>query len=568
MTLSRRARLVAVLVVAAGIRLANLYALAELPIVVHQREWVESDMETSWRWSGHILAGDLLSREPTYAYTYWMRTIAPVETWERWWGGRGVFFRAPLYAYALAGFRLATGDGYWGVALCQLALGVAGVGLVFLLAERFFGPLAAMAAGLGSALYGPSLLYEAFLLRDALTATAALSMLWTLVRAPDGGVHRWLLAGLCFALNALARETTVAFAPFVVLWAVQRLGARAAARALGGFAVGAALGLASLAARNVAIGVVPWALSSRGVEELVLGHASGGSLGGLGIPPATRSILEQSDARLLPAVRLTLASYGGDWRALAAHELARLGSVASRFEAGDNVNWYYFEARSGALRWSLGFEVVLALGLVGLCVPRRQGDDRIVRYFLLTCLVGLLYASVIGRYRLVPATVLWVYAGAMVAWIADAVARARWRAALVPSMAVAALLVVSATLARDLERRERWRAAEFVLATRHYIQGRQLDRALDEVREGLRTAYRGPDQRALPPAYWQLVKGLVTLNHHLGRHAVAAAELEELAADYPDDAYLQGSLGALYQILGQREHAEKHFARQQALGGR
>lgn len=302
-------------------------------------------METSWRWSGQILRGDLLSREPAYAYPQWMREIAPAETWERWWGGRGVFFRAPLYGYLLAGGRAIVGDGFWGIALCQLALALAGVWLTFLLAERFFGTWAALAAGLGSALFGPSLLYEAFLLRDPLTATCSLAMLWALVRAPETGLPGWFLAGLSFAVSLLAREATLAFAPFVVLWALQRLGARRGAGALGALLAGAVLALAPLVARNVAVGVSPWALSSRGVEEIVIGHAAGGSVAALSIPPATGAILAQSDARLAPAIRLTLASYDGRWGDLAAHEVARLRAIVSRHEGADNASYAYFAQR-------------------------------------------------------------------------------------------------------------------------------------------------------------------------------------------------------------------------------
>jgi 4-amino-4-deoxy-L-arabinose transferase-like glycosyltransferase len=512
-------------------------------------------METSWRWSGRILEGDVLSREPTHPYPSWMAEIAPVERWARWWGGRHVFFRAPLYAYLLAGMRLVAGDGFWGIALCQMALALGGVALAFVLAERVFGTPAALVAGLGSALYGPSLLHEPLLLRDPLAVTCTLAMLWALLRAPDGGPRRWFLAGLAFAACTLARETTGAFAPFVVLWAVQRLRARAAALALGGFLGGALLGLSPLALRNVAVGVTPWALSSRGVEEFVIGHAAGPGPAGLGIPPATGRILLEADGRLLPAMRLTLASYAGDWRTLARRERDRLRAIVSRYEPADNVSWTYFATRSAALRWSLRFDVVLALGLVGLCVPGRRADDRIVRYFLLTSLAGLLYATVVGRYRLVPAAVLWVYAGGAVAWMGRALARADWRGAMLPAVAAGVLLAISVLSLREVEREQRWRAAEFLLASGVYRERGELDRAFEELREGLATAYRAPEQRTLPWGYNPVVRDLVGTAHDAGRDGEAVAELERLARDYPADANVQGLLGALRREPGRPAQA-------------
>src|SRR5439155_701657 len=344
--------------------------VARLPVAEYQRSWAEGDMATAWAWSGRIVAGDLLGRDPVHQYASWMKAIAPLETWERWWGGKAVFHQAPLYAYVLAGMRWVVGDGVWAIELSQLVLGLVNVGLVALLADRFFGPLAAIVAGLGAALYGPFLLHETLLLRDTLAVTTSLLLLWALVRT-DERPRRWLWAGALFTLATLARETTLLFAPGVVLWAAQRFRRRPAVctTVVLSFVAGALLGFVPLIARNLAVGVAPWALSTRGVEAFVCGHAAGSSPFGFGIPPALRSILEASDGRPGPAIRLTLATYEGDWGRLLAHEVTKLGAIVSRYEAMDNANWYYFADRSPFLGWSLRYEVVLALGLVGLWTP-------------------------------------------------------------------------------------------------------------------------------------------------------------------------------------------------------
>ena len=75
--------LLVVLAVAFAARLANLSVMARLPVAEYQRSWAEGDMATAWAWSGRIVAGDLLGRDPVHQYASWMKEIAPVETWER-----------------------------------------------------------------------------------------------------------------------------------------------------------------------------------------------------------------------------------------------------------------------------------------------------------------------------------------------------------------------------------------------------------------------------------------------------------------------------------------------------
>lgn len=542
--MTRRRVLLLVLVFAMAARLANLSVMLRLPVAEYQRTWGEGDMATAWEWSGRIVAGDRLGRDTPHQYTSWMQEIAPRETWERWWGGRGVFHQAPLYAYVLAAMRWVVGDGIWAIGLCHLGLGLVNVCLITLLADRMFGRLAALVAGLGAALYGPFMLFETFLLRDTLAVTTALLLLVMLTGADGARRWHWFAAGAFFALAVLARETTLLFAPFVVLWVVQRFGPRPAvcATVLPSFVVGALVVFLPLVARNLVVGVVPWALSTRGVEAFIAGHAAGGSPFGYALPPAFRSVLEASGGRLGPAIRLTLATYDGHWGQLLAHEVAKLGAVVSRYEAMDNVNWYYFADRSPMLAWSLRWNLVLAFGLVGLWTSERRGDDRILAYFLLATLAGLMYATVIGRFRLVPAAVLLVYAGGAVAWMVRQVGARHWGAAACAGAAVVALIGLSAGVLAGVESRQRYRAAEFFMAAKYEYEHAERGAALDELRAGLATAYRGPEQRTVPVDYVQLLQPLVVVAYELGRDAEARAELERLAHDYPADPTLRGML--------------------------
>ena len=563
--------LVAVLALALAVRVLNLWLVSRLPVAEYQFHWAESDMAASWAWSGRIISGDILGRDTPHQYTSWMREWAPLETWERWWGGRTVFHQAPLYAYALAAMRLVAGDGFWGIGLCQAMLGVANVALVYLLAARLFGGAAPVIAGLGAALYGPFLLHETLVLRDTLGVTLSLLLLWWLAGCDDARALPWLVAGWLFALALLAREATLVFGPFVALWIARRFGRhpRALATVALAFVAGVSVGLAPLVARNVVVGAPPLSLSTRGIEAFVYGNAADSAVIGLTLPAASRSILEQADGRLGTAIRLTLATYQGDWLRLVGNELFKLRAIFARYEPMDNVNWYYFADRSPLLRFSLHFESVLALGLVGLWLDRQRAvRHRLLRYFLLASAGALMYSTIVGRYRLPAVAVLLLYAGVTVEWTAREVAAGRWRRAAIAGLAAVGVAAASAHLLPSAERRQRYRADEFLLAAEvHYRHGR-AERALEELRAGLDTAYGGPDQQTLPGGYPNLAVTFTRLAHELGRDADAAAALERVAASHPADGELERIIGFVYRDgLGRTEEAEKHFTRARTLAG-
>jgi len=563
--------LVAVLALALAVRVLNLWLVSRLPVAEYQFHWAESDMATSWDWSGRILSGDILGRDTPHQYTSWMREWAPLETWERWWGGRTVFHQAPLYAYALAAMRLVAGDGFWGIGLCQAMLGVANVALVYLLAARLFGGAVPVIAALGAALYGPFLLHETLVLRDTLGVTLSLLLLWWLAGCDDARALPWLVAGWLFALALLAREATLVFGPFVALWIARRFGRhpRALATVALAFVAGVSVGLAPLVARNVVVGAPPLSLSTRGIEAFVYGNAADSAVIGLTLPAASRSILEQADGRLGTAIRLTLATYQGDWLRLVGNELFKLRAIFARYEPMDNVNWYYFADRSPLLRFSLHFESVLALGLVGLWLDRQRAvRHRLLRYFLLASAGALMYSTIVGRYRLPAVAVLLLYAGVTVEWTAREVAAGRWRRAAIAGLAAVGVAAASAHLLPSAERRQRYRADEFLLAAEvHYRHGR-AERALEELRAGLDTAYGGPDQQTLPGGYPNLAVTFTRLAHELGRDADAAAALERVAASHPADGELERIIGFVYRDgLGRTEEAEKHFTRARTLAG-
>src|SRR2546427_12887526 len=82
-----RRSLLLVLAVGLAVRLVNVYGMLRLPMAEYQFRAPEADMSLAYEWSGHILRGDLLGREPVHPCTMGMREGAPLETWARWSGG-------------------------------------------------------------------------------------------------------------------------------------------------------------------------------------------------------------------------------------------------------------------------------------------------------------------------------------------------------------------------------------------------------------------------------------------------------------------------------------------------
>lgn len=534
----RAALLGVVLCVAAGVRLAHLRWMAEQPVSSYQFAWSEGDMAAHWEWAGRIAAGDLLGRDPYRPYTEWMRRIAPQETWVRW-HGPGVFNKAPLYPYLLAGMRALLPERYAAIGLAHLAIGVLNAALVFALAARLFDLSTACVAGLGAALYGPSLLYESLLLRDPLAVTVSLLLVLALLRSADGAPRPWFVAGLAFALALLGRELVAPFAVLVGLWMWQRYRAERARlwRAGAAFAAGIAVGIAPLVARNLAVGAPPLALSALGVESIVYGHAADSAPAGFVVPSATADILHAAEGRLWPTVIGTLATYEGDWLRLLRNQALRAAAIVAARESADNVNWYLLAGRSPFLGLLPRWEHVLALGLVGVVLSRRRvrADDRIVLYYLALALAGLQLLPVIGRYRLVPAALLWVYGAVTLVVAARALGSRDWRRAGWPVAASAALVAASTSVLLPAGVFERCRPTDFILEAHAARARHDPDGVFGALRACLECAAEHAEGSSLPPELQDFARNYAALGRRHGRATEVAAVLERLARAYPGD---------------------------------
>jgi 4-amino-4-deoxy-L-arabinose transferase-like glycosyltransferase len=130
-------------------------------------------------------------------------------------GGRPDVENPPLYPLAVAAAYGIGGRGWWSVAVMQALFDVGSLLLLYLVARRLVGPLAALVAVFMFALY-PYLAAQAALLMDtSLFVLVLLAFVYALTRAADTGRVGWAVAtGALAAGTLLVRPTAIAIVVF------------------------------------------------------------------------------------------------------------------------------------------------------------------------------------------------------------------------------------------------------------------------------------------------------------------------------------------------------------------
>src|SRR6266542_2734278 len=328
---ARRARerlfLIGILAGALVIRLVHFLTIVGTAYPKFPFVFDESDMHTFLEWAQAILAGDWWGRDTYHPYFDWMKTMAPKDTWYRWWGGKEIFQQAPLYPYVVAGLLGVARDSLAFVLAVQLVLGAFQPLVIFFLARRLFdGRVAVLAAGL-TAFYGPFVFHEGVLLRDWIPPVLEPLALLALLRARASGRARdWGLSGAVLGIALLTREAVLIFIPVALLWLI--LGYRGAmtkgAVSSVALLLGLLLAVSPLLARNAVVGAPLLALSNRAGEAFIVGNAADGFPIGLTHPPSMKTILERSDGRTAAVVLETLRTYHGNWRRFVDFQLLSL----------------------------------------------------------------------------------------------------------------------------------------------------------------------------------------------------------------------------------------------------
>src|SRR5579863_1353131 len=181
LTAHQRRALGAILVIAAGLRLAHWWAVRDLPFVAS----LAVDSAEYDRWALAIAHGD--------------------------WLGSTVFFQAPLYPYLLAVIYRFVGHSLDAVYLTQIAAAVGGYAALFAASRRLLNPRAALCAVALAAVYGPFVFYDVQLLKESLAVSVTCVLLWALAvgRSEAEALRPWFLAGLLLGVLALLRENAL-----------------------------------------------------------------------------------------------------------------------------------------------------------------------------------------------------------------------------------------------------------------------------------------------------------------------------------------------------------------------
>ncbi len=449
----RRFVLAGVILLSVATRIIYVAQTIESPIP-RLHHWDQTDMSFFHAWAVGIAGGDILSRSHRPPLHGWHRAIAedhfaahPQERaesgeanaegddarllWDRWVGG-GRFYQEPLYPYLMGlTYRILGPDARW-VLGWQLLLGVFTTLLISLVAWRAFGPIAGTVAGVGAALYAPTLYLEQVLVRDSLivfTSAALLLLMDTTFRRNAWG---WsLVGGIALGLSILLKTVFALFAVgCLVLGVVEAYRVGRGWQRPGLLATGILLILTGAMARNVAVGVAPLDLYSAGPPFLVVGssYEEGADPYTLRLERAA-AVLGDTRGAPLATLRRVIAGYPnpGSLVGGCAH---RLAANLQKYEVPDNTNFEYFRLHAAVLRWLPGTFLTLGpAALVGLLVVVATGRIRRARFLLLMLLTHLLVLAVVfvkDRYRLPLVPVLMPLAGVAVAALVDGLTRRRW----------------------------------------------------------------------------------------------------------------------------------------------
>ena len=367
----------------------------------------------------------------------------------------------------------------------QAALGGASCVLLAAAGRRFFSRNVGLAAGLVLALYGPAIFFVGLVHKMALDLLFTTLLLYALacVDADPARAPRplWLvLAGAALGCLALTRENALAWLPVLLIWLAWRArgprGAAVAGRVMGLFLGGALLVLGPVAARNAALGGVPFVTTSQAGVNFFLGNnaEADGTYAPLRFGHGSFAqerqdaieLAEQARGRALSPAEVSSYWSGRAWSWISEHPGAWLRLLARKWmlvwgarEIPDSDEPAVYRDVSLVLRATglLSFGLLAPLALVGIVASlRERWGVGVLVALLLTSAAGTAAFLVFARYRvpMIPLCVLFAVVGA-----ARLVALARERP-LRPRAAGAsvALFALAAVAARFRATRTRTRA--------------------------------------------------------------------------------------------------------------
>lgn len=412
--------------------------------------WEASDMNFFDLWAHEVEAGDWLTDKSLHPHLQWHRDVAedylekypaekaelalmqgpdgkPVDAfrvlWDRWYGGKR-FHQEPLYPYLLAlTYKVFGPDVRW-VFVWQLLLGTLSNVLVYLIARRYFGLVAAAVAGLLIALCSPVVFYEMVLLRSSLiTFTGLLLVYLTEVAFERRALKWWLLLGTVLGLAIVTKSTFALFGLGILglLAYNQRHRFRQFWRPAAAMTIGTCACLLLPLGRNLAVGAPAMSLSSVGPITYVGANAPD-YRPEWGFFPTSKHVPEvfkKSGDKLFPAVIETLKRHDG-FASYFRQLWGKFFWTWHWYEKPNNVNFYYYRLHSAVLRYlPVTFWILAPLGVVGLLLAAPRCLARAPLYLLVaTHFAPLLFFYVLSRFRTPLASALIPFAALTIVQLA------------------------------------------------------------------------------------------------------------------------------------------------------
>ncbi len=522
-------------------------------------------------------------------YDLWAQAIAAGD-----WRGKGVFYQAPLYPYFLAVLYRLAGRSLGLVRVVQALLGAGACAAVAAAGRRLVSPAAGLAAGILLALYPPAIFFDGLLQKSALDlALMSLVVLLVAVFATRPRAWHALAGGALLAAFSLSRENALALLPLAALGLAFGWRARPWPERLGWvglLALGAALVLAPVAWRNLAVGGELALTTSQAGTNFYIGNHPGAdgryrplrrgrtspeferqdatelAEAAVGHPLSPRGVSRYWLSRGLDFARSQPAA----WAALLARKWLLVWHGAELVDT-DALEAYRDRSALLALLYPLlGFGTLCPLAVLGVWATRDRWRTLWPLYALAlawSAAVALFYVLARYRYPLVP--ILALFAGAGIAAAVELLRRREARR-LAPGLALAAAAAVAcnwplggadprATTYADLgtelaalgRRDEAAGELEHALALDPRLAGAHLALGNVQVQRGQIDAAAASYRRAaeLDPADPQAENNLGTILAREGRDAEAEASFRTAVARDPGYAAAYGNLA---EILARR----------------
>lgn len=434
--------LAAVLSLAAMVRVVYYAQLVSSP-AVDMHHWQNSDMNYYNQWARKITDGDWLGRTMRPPVHGWHILVADryfelhperrtefalrgaqldpplpatAAVWLRWMGGEGRFYQEPAYPYAVAATYALFGPHPKWVFVWQMALGLLATWLTWRITLRHFGVPAAAVASLVAATCAPIVFHEGLLLRDSLVALMALVLVDRADRAFDSeGLCAWFVLGLVWGFALMVKAIFLPFGAGLLLLTtfLYRRNWKRIAFSLALMIAGAALMLAPLMVRNIAVGHPPMAFAGNGGFTFIVNNT-------VDFPPSASNfisvqylaqILGETGGRMWPSIVETLKTHPSvlTWLNLVRFKWF---AVWGWWERPDSANLHNFVGFTPALRFLPTYWVIapwLAIGT--LLVLRKWPQHATVLLMAGVALALLLMFNALSRWRLPLILLLAPFAG-------------------------------------------------------------------------------------------------------------------------------------------------------------